>query len=237
MGLILPCSFTLSLPNIFIFIVKPFRCNIFFPIFISWLLSHLICAKMKEEFLHYQWKYSLYDPDSLLDTDGNKISVIHPGEYNRDSGPDFFNSRISVDGTVWAGNIEIHTLSSHFDLHGHQYDPAFNNVILHVVAENDKRIFNQKKEEILTVKIEFDPLLYERYLSLVNNPYIIACQEELKKVDNIIVRHWLNALVVERFQNKSMIGRRLFTDCFPGILGSGLTLNLLRCLRQPYPSG
>ena len=64
---------------------------------------------MKEEFLHYLWKYGLYYPEKLIDISGNKISVIQAGEYNRDSGPDFFNARISVDGTVWAGNIEIHT--------------------------------------------------------------------------------------------------------------------------------
>ena len=92
----------------YLFAIAPFS---LFPTFISLLLSHLIRAKMKEEFLHYLWKYSLYNPDSLLDTDRNKISVIHPGEYNRDSGPDFFNSRISIAGTVWAGNVEIHTLS------------------------------------------------------------------------------------------------------------------------------
>jgi hypothetical protein len=54
-----------------------------------------------------------------------------------------------IAGTVWAGNIEIHTKSSHFDNHGHQNDPAFNNVILHIVAENDKRVFNAKGEEFL----------------------------------------------------------------------------------------
>ena len=86
-----------------------------------------------------------------------RFSVIHPGEYNRDSGPDFFNARISIAGTVWAGNVEIHTRSSHFDTHGHQNDPAFNNVILHVVAENDKKVFNTKGEEILTAELSFDP--------------------------------------------------------------------------------
>jgi hypothetical protein len=167
---------------------------------------------MKEEFLHYLWKYRLYNPDILFDTDGNKISVIHPGEYNRDSGPDFFNSRISIAGTLWAGNVEIHTLSSHFDQHGHQNDPAFNNVILHVVAENDKKVFNEKGEEVLTVRLEFDPSLYDRYLSLINNPCIIACQEELAKIDKIIVRHWLNFLVFERFENKSELILKIYSD-------------------------
>ena len=71
---------------------------------------------MKEEFLHYLWKYGLYDPDQLLDNELNKIIVNYPGEYNRDSGPDFFNARISIAGTEWAGNVEIHTHSSHFDI-------------------------------------------------------------------------------------------------------------------------
>jgi hypothetical protein len=184
----------------------------FFPKFITLLLSHLIRAKMKEEFLHYLWKYGLYNSDSLFDTDRNKITVIHPGEYNRDSGPDFFNSRISIDGTVWAGNVEIHTLSSHFNLHGHQGDPAFNNVILHIVAENDKKVFNEKGEEVLTARIEFDPSLYEKYLSLVNNPCIIACQEELTKIDKFIIRHWLNSLVIERFENKAELILKIYSE-------------------------
>jgi hypothetical protein len=158
---------------------------------------------MKEEFLHYLWKYGLYSPDSLVDNEGNEIIVINPGEYNRDSGPDFFNSRILIAGTEWAGNVEIHARSSHFNIHGHHKDPAFNNVILHVVAENDRQVFNSSGEELLTVEIVFDKALYEKYLSLVNNSYIIACEDSIKKLDNIIVRHWLNSLVIERLQNKS----------------------------------
>jgi hypothetical protein len=167
---------------------------------------------MKEEFLHYLWKYSLYDPEKLTDASGNKIKVIRSGEYNRDSGPEFFNARISVDGTVWAGNIEIHTRSSHFDAHGHQNDHAFDNVILHVVAENDKKVFNAKGEEILTTELSFDPELYEKYISLVNNPYIIACQSEIKEIDTFLLRHWLNSLVVERLESKAESIIRIYKE-------------------------
>ena len=167
---------------------------------------------MKEEFLHYLWKYRLYDPEKLFDSERNKILVIHAGEYNRDSGPDFFNARISVAGTVWAGNIEIHTLSSHFDNHGHQNDPAFNNVILHVVAENDKKVFNSRGEELLTTEISFDPLLFEKFTSLVNNPYIIACQDEIGRLDTILVRHWLSSLVIERLKSKSELIYQMLSE-------------------------
>jgi hypothetical protein len=167
---------------------------------------------MKEEFLHYLWKYSLYDPEKLFDGSGNKIQVIRAGEYNHDSGPDFFNARISVDGTVWAGNIEIHTRSSHYNTHGHQNDPAFDNVILHVVAENDKKVFNTKGEEILTAGISFDPELYERYLSLVNNPFVIACQHEMKQIDAFLIRYWLNSLVIERLNSKSESINKIYKE-------------------------
>jgi hypothetical protein len=167
---------------------------------------------MKEEFLHYLWKYGLYDSAKLFDNDHNSITVIHPGEYNRDAGPDFFNARISIDGTVWAGNVEIHIKSSDFDRHGHINDPAYNNVILHVVAEHDKKVFNSAGEELLTVPLIFEQELYGKYLSLVNTPYIIACQDDIRGVDNILIRHWLNALVIERLQAKAEYVNRIFSE-------------------------
>jgi len=167
---------------------------------------------MKEEFLHYLWKYGLYYRENLSDNDGNSIIVIHPGEYNRDSGPDFFNARISIAGTEWAGNVEIHIKSSHFDIHGHQYDPAYNNVILHVVAENDKHVFNSRGEELLTIELSYPAGLYERYLSLVNNSFIIACQDDIINIDRIFIRHWLNALVIERLNNKAEMILKILSE-------------------------
>ena len=167
---------------------------------------------MKEEFLHYIWKYCLYNEDSLFDNDGNKIIVINPGEYNRDSGPDFFNARINIAGTEWAGNVEIHTRSSHFDNHGHNRDHAFDNVILHIVIENDKKIFNAIGNELLTVEITFNPALYEKYLNLVNYPSVIACQNDVLNLDNFYIRHWLNALVIERLQEKSVAILKILSE-------------------------
>jgi len=68
-----------------------------------------------------------------------------------------------------AGNVEIHTRASNFINHGHDSDHAFDNVILHVVVENDKRVFNSKGEELLTVEIKYNEIFYEKYLDLVNN--------------------------------------------------------------------
>lgn len=158
---------------------------------------------MKEEFLHYLWKYGLYDHESLYDNEGQKITVLHPGEYNRDSGPDFFNARILIGTTEWAGNVEIHNKASHFYSHGHHRDHAFDNVILHVVAENDRSVNNSKGEEILTVELAYSPLYYEKYCELINNPFTIACQKELGRIDSFLVRHWLQSVLIERMKEKS----------------------------------
>jgi len=158
---------------------------------------------MKEEFLHYLWKYSLYDQDSLVDNENNRIVVINPGDYNRDSGPDFFNTRLLIAGTEWAGNVEIHIKASHFNSHGHNNDHAFDNVILHIVAENDKKVFTSRGEELLTVVIRYDHGLYEKYTDLINNPFVIACHNEIGKADRFLLMSWLHSLLIERLQAKS----------------------------------
>jgi Protein of unknown function (DUF2851) len=167
---------------------------------------------MKEEFLHYLWKYRLYDPECLTDNEGNKIRVICPGEYNRDSGPDFFNARILIGDTEWAGNVEIHTKASHFDNHGHNIDHAFDNVILHVVDENDKRIFNAKGQELPAVELKYDPAYFEKYTELVNNPSVVACQNEILKLDDFYLKNWRHALLVERLQDKSEAIRKIYSE-------------------------
>jgi hypothetical protein len=167
---------------------------------------------MKEEFLHYIWKYGLFDPRSFIGSCREKITVLNPGEYNRDSGPDFFNARISIGGTVWAGNVEIHTKASYFEIHGHHRDPAYDNIILHVVSENDKKVFNTKGEEIPTVVMKFDPSLWERYTELINNPCVIACQDEIGKIETFRISAWLNSLAVERLIQKSESILKIYSE-------------------------
>jgi hypothetical protein len=167
---------------------------------------------MKEEFLHYVWKYGLFDADSLKDDEGNQIGIIHPGQYNHDAGPDFFNARIKINETEWAGNVEIHVKASDFTAHGHHRDHSFDNVILHIVYINDRMVRNARGQEVLTVKIEFDDSIFEKYTSLVNNPAAVACHAEIKKTDRFLISHWLHSLLVERLTGKSEQIKRILSD-------------------------
>ena len=108
---------------------------------------------MTEEFLHYIWQYRLYNPDLVLQT-GEPIEVLHPGMHNTDSGPDFFNARIRIGDTIWAGNIEIHIQSSDWKRHNHQQDMSYDNVILHVVWRNDTPAFRSDGTPIPTLELD-----------------------------------------------------------------------------------
>ena len=95
-----------------------------------------------EQLLHYCWKHKLFPLEPLKTTDGQDVEVIDPGLYNRrNSGPDFFNSKLRINGTLWVGNVEIHQKASDWYLHGHDRDAAYNNVVLHVcgVVDTDVR--------------------------------------------------------------------------------------------------
>jgi hypothetical protein len=159
---------------------------------------------MKEEFLHWLWKNRLFDADRLCDREAGPIEVIHPGEYNRDSGPDFFSTRLKIEGTVWAGNTEIHINASDWYRHGHHTDHAYDNVILHLVHNHDAEAFTASGRRLLTSQLGYDEALWDNYLDFVNNPSLLACSGLIGKPDAFVVRHWLYTLAVERLERKSV---------------------------------
>ena len=90
-----------------------------------------------EQLLHYVWKHKLFPLTTLVTTKGQEVEVIDPGLLNRNAGPDFFNAKVRIAGTMWVGNVEIHLKTSDWLAHHHNTDPAYDNVVLHVVEQDD----------------------------------------------------------------------------------------------------
>ena len=161
---------------------------------------------MTEEFLHYIWKFRLFDAKSLITSLGEKIKIFKPGEHNIDAGPDFFNAQIKIENTLWAGNVEIHIKSSDWKKHRHEEDKSYDNIILHVVYEADKNIFRRNGEVIPTLELKnlFSPTIYKKYLQFKSSKDWVPCEKQISKVDRFIVNNWLGRLVVERLERKSL---------------------------------
>lgn len=160
---------------------------------------------MKEEFLHYLWKYKLYNASKLKTVNGETIEILNSGIHNLDAGPDFFNGKVKIAETIWAGNIEIHVKSSDWLKHNHQTDKAYNNVVLHVVYQNDKPILDNNNQPIPTLELKdiIDQSRYEKYEDLIASKDWIPCGNQIKLVDKFVINTWLNRLVVERLERKS----------------------------------
>ncbi len=160
---------------------------------------------MKEDFIHYLWRLKRFDLHNLSTTKGEKIIIQNGGEHNTNAGPDFLNARIQIGETLWAGNVEIHIKSSEWTKHQHHKDKAYNNVILHVVFEEDKTAFRENGEAIPCLELakRIPPNLSTSYIKLVNNEYWIPCQHQFHTVKEITRNIWLDRLLVERLEQKT----------------------------------
>ena len=158
---------------------------------------------MNESFLQFIWKHRLYETDKLGTTDGSPIKVLSHGMLNTDAGPDFFNAQIQIGNTVWAGNVEIHIKSSDWYRHKHDQNPAYDNVILHVVKEFDQPVTNTKSQHIPTLVLPYVESLEENYDDLIKSEGWIACANRFHQVDMITLQLWFHALMVERLQQKT----------------------------------
>ena len=157
---------------------------------------------MTEEFLHYIWKYSLFDNYNLIADTGEKIEILNSGFPNTNAGPDFINATIIIDSTKWAGNVEIHINASDWNKHNHTYDKAYDNVILHAVMNNDQIVKRTNGEIIPTIELKFDRSLYNNYSRLFSSELWIPCQNDINKIDDFTMDCWLNVMLIARLELK-----------------------------------
>ena len=147
---------------------------------------------MTEEFLHYIWQFRLYKTDLRL-ASGEAIQVLNPGDHNTDSGPDFFNARIKIGDTLWAGNVEIHINSSDWLRHNHQVNKTYDSIILHVVYRLDQEILRRNGSPLPTLELInlIDQQAWKRYLRFMASHTWIPCESLVGTVDPFIWSSWL----------------------------------------------
>lgn len=156
-----------------------------------------------ERLLQYVWKFRLYDGGGLCTTEGLPVTVIDPGIQNPDAGPDFFNAKIRVAGTVWAGCVEIHRKASEWHAHRHDRDPAYDSVVLHVVENSDTQVRRTDGEIIRQAIIRVPPKVREHIEWLLSRDTLTPCIEQIREVEPFHLSAWLTALVSERLERKT----------------------------------
>ena len=160
---------------------------------------------MKEDFLHYLWKFKKFDSLNLRTFNGEEITIVNVGQYLELAGPDFFNAQIIIGKQKWAGNVEIHLKSSDWYVHHHERDEAYENVILHVVWEHDTEIFRSNNTEIpvLELKTHIDAATIANYQYLMVPKSWIYCEKQLRDIKEFTLKNWQERLFFERLERKS----------------------------------
>ena len=164
---------------------------------------------MREDYLHYLWQFQKFNFQKLKTLEGNAVKVISPGSHNKFSGPDFFNSRVIIGSQEWAGNVEIHLRSSDWYMHGHETDPAYDNVILHVVWLHDVDIFRKDNTPLPVVELQHlvSPESVQTYQDLCAEGASrwINCEQDFPSIDGFLMNNWLERLYIERLEKRWLL--------------------------------
>ncbi|MDT0608367.1 DUF2851 family protein [Croceitalea rosinachiae] len=171
---------------------------------------------MREDLLHFIWNTHKVQPKQLKTTKGEPLVIWNYGIHNHGSGPDFFNAKVEVEGQLWAGNVEMHIKASDWYAHGHETDSNYDNVILHVVWEDDVLVFRKDKTEIPTLELKnvVTPNLLDSYQKLFKNSNhkFVNCENDFADVDDFILDNLLQRLYFERLEQKSKLIFDLLKD-------------------------
>lgn len=86
-----------------------------------------------EKLLQKIWLLGLFATRGVKLSDGRVLDVLAPGRWNLLGGPDFRAARLRVGDREVTGDVEVHFHAIDWERHGHDRDPAYNEVVLHVV--------------------------------------------------------------------------------------------------------
>lgn len=156
---------------------------------------------MNEKLLQFIWAFGYFNKKELCTSGGEQIKIINTGEWNTNQGPDFTGARLKIGDTDWAGHVELHIFSSDWKAHRHSDDNNYQNVILHVVWEDDG--YHLKGIPLLELKGRVSGLLINKYQNWMNNMAHIPCEQEWIRNGWERDEEWLQKLIRERLSDKS----------------------------------
>lgn len=158
-----------------------------------------------EELMYYVWQQRMPGVLALPEMEAG-IEILDPGIRNLDAGPDFFNAKVRCGSTIWAGNVEMHVRASDWFRHHHDDDPAYGNVILHVVLEPDVAVVLQDVRKLLQVKMTFPQGFIDKYRMLTSAGAecfsVVTCSDRLEQLPKLVVSDWMTSLASERMSQK-----------------------------------
>lgn len=160
---------------------------------------------MTEDLLQFVWENLLFDQRNLQTTNLETIEILQSGRIQHGQGPDINSALIRIAGQSWAGTVEVHFRSSEWYGHGHHTDEAYENVVLHVVWENDvpTRTISGRNVPTFELQNRISSDSLKQYDLLMKDRGWVPCANQLTYVDPNLIAIWLEKLLVQRLERKT----------------------------------
>jgi hypothetical protein len=164
-----------------------------------------------EKLLQAIWQHQRLRRDQLKTTDEKSVRVLHPGFVSVEGGPDFRGAVLQfANEKPVAGEVEIDLQSGGWRAHGHDVNPNFKSVILHVVWDAAQSPKSQARSQppLLALKDVLDAPLAELALALENESGLPEnlrgkCSAPLRELSAAQLSELLHAAAKVRFENKA----------------------------------
>lgn len=170
----------------------------------------------KESYLHFIWKYSLFDTNGIKTNQGDEVKIIKTGTHNQDQGPDFLQVQIQIGQNTFFGHVEIHIDNKNWYEHNHQFDTNYDNTVLHVVYYNTNELYTLTSSNtqipILCLENYIDIKSLENLEFLMTEKSKIPCQKIFKLPDDIQISQFKTRLFSERIIRKSAWIKQIITE-------------------------
>jgi len=159
---------------------------------------------MREELLQFIWRYLYFNRSYLVTEAGEELQILSPGEINTNAGPDFRDARIRLNDTVHEGPVELHINASDWGRHGHDDDPNYRGVILHVVWENDGGPVGLP---VLVLQHRVSKLLLGQYEKWMKSRLFVPCAAQIQQTGSAPWTRWKEELLLQRLYQRTFIIR------------------------------
>jgi hypothetical protein len=201
-----------------------------------------------ERLLQQIWQHQRLQRDQLKTLDGKPVRVLHPGFWNHEAGPDFRDAILKLaDDPPRIGDVEIDLHPAGWRGHSHDRNPAYANVILHVVWDADARA--QCPLPTLALKSRLDAPLNELRLWLdsgTETPALLQgrCSAPLRGLTESVREEILRQAAMVRLQRKATeLGARARLIGWEQALWEGIFVALgykhnawpMRCVAELLP--
>jgi len=166
-------------------------------------------GQFPEHLLRTVWERQRFASSHLRTPDGQRITILSPGTFNSDGGPDFLNARVRIGNVTYRGDVELHTDAAEWKAHNHDRDPHYNRVILHVVMTADAvapptHTVSHRPVPLLVLHPYLDEQVRSAWMTDDKNEpdERIKCYGLNAEVPAELISRWISSLAVERIELK-----------------------------------